>query len=189
MELTPEQQGAIEKGVGLLFALGKHSEANALRSLLDPPTEQRETAMQRYAQFGVEDDDLDPVERLRAFCSLAMNGQDWCDVEPFFDAIIEQRMSDAASEEQPSWTNPMTPYGMLVRALRIVAGTTLMDMATFLGRGPAELSALEFGRRTVTNADIVRAAHYFASLGIQSTTHALTLAAARKAEIERKGES
>lgn len=98
----------------------------------------------------------------------------------------EQRMSDAAPEEQPSWTNPMTPYGMLVRALRIVVGTTLMDMATFLGCSPAQLSALEFGRKPVTNSDIVNAAHYFASFGINSTTHALTMAT-RKAEIERQG--
>ncbi|WP_430229622.1 hypothetical protein [Paraburkholderia tropica] len=97
-----------------------------------------------------------------------------------------ERMSDAAREEEPSWTNPLTPYGMLVRALRIVAGATLMDMANFLGRGPAALSSLEFGRKPVTNTDIVDAASYFASVGIQSTTHALTIAA-RKAEIERSG--
>jgi hypothetical protein len=95
-----------------------------------------------------------------------------------------ERMSDAAREETPSLTNPLTPYGMLVRALRIVAGTTLMDMANYLGRGPAELSSLEFGRKPVRNADIVDAAHYFASFGIHNTTHELTIAA-HKAEIER----
>ncbi|WP_322080330.1 helix-turn-helix domain-containing protein, partial [Burkholderia cenocepacia] len=71
----------------------------------------------------------------------------------------------------------LTPYGMLVRALRIVSGTTLMDMAEHLGRGPAELSAIEFGRKPVRDADIVDAAHFFACAGIQSTTHALTIAA------------
>ena len=81
------------------------------------------------------------------------------------------------TEEQPSLTNPLTPYGMLVRALRIVSGTTLMDMAQHLGRGPAELSAIEFGRKPVRDADIVDAAHFFACAGIQSTTHALTIAA------------
>jgi hypothetical protein len=29
----------------------------------------------------------DPLERLRFFCSLAMSGQDWLDVEPFFDDV------------------------------------------------------------------------------------------------------
>jgi len=81
------------------------------------------------------------------------------------------------TDEQPSLTNPLTPYGMLVRALRIVAGTTLMDMAQHLGRGPAELSSIEFGRKPVRNADILDAAHFFACVGIQSTTHALTIAA------------
>lgn len=33
------------------------------------------------------DKEPDPLERLRFFCSLAMNGQDWLDVEQFFDAV------------------------------------------------------------------------------------------------------
>ena len=33
------------------------------------------------------DSEPDPVERLRFYCSLAMQGQDWLDVEPFFDAL------------------------------------------------------------------------------------------------------
>ncbi|MBR8234654.1 helix-turn-helix domain-containing protein [Burkholderia sp. AU42008] len=81
------------------------------------------------------------------------------------------------TDEQPSLTNPLTPYGMLCRALRIASGTTLMDMAEHLGRGPAGLSAIEFGRKPVRDADIVDAAHFFACVGIQSTTHALTIAA------------
>jgi hypothetical protein len=35
--------------------------------------------------FGELEDD--PLERLRFFCSLAMNRQDWLDVEPFFDDV------------------------------------------------------------------------------------------------------
>lgn len=46
-----------------------------------------QTAKQRYDDFHVADEETDPVERLRAFCSLAMNGQDWVDVEPFFAAL------------------------------------------------------------------------------------------------------
>ncbi|KVX46865.1 hypothetical protein WT31_21520 [Burkholderia territorii] len=92
-------------------------------------------------------------------------------------AAPTQQPSGEVTEEQPSLTNPLTPYGMLVRALRIVSGTTLMDMAQHLGRGPAELSAIEFGRKPVRDADVVDAAHFFACAGIQSTTHALTIAA------------
>ncbi|AYJ74306.1 hypothetical protein phiE131_040 [Burkholderia phage phiE131] len=115
----------------------------------------------------------------------------WCDADEkaFYYAelsLLERLVSLLATtqqpraevtEEQPSLTNPLTPYGMLVRALRIVSGTTLMGMAQHLGRGPAELSAIEFGRKPVRDADIVDAAHFFACVGIQSTTHALTIAA------------
>lgn len=46
-------------------------------------------AKEKFYEFG-GDEEKDPVERLRFFCSLAMNGQDWLDVEPFFDAIKQQ---------------------------------------------------------------------------------------------------
>ncbi len=38
-----------------------------------------------YALGG--DEEPAPLERLRFFCSLAMNGQDWMDVEPFFNDV------------------------------------------------------------------------------------------------------
>jgi hypothetical protein len=34
---------------------------------------------------------LSPIESLRFYCSLAMKGQDWLDVEPFFDAVIAEQ--------------------------------------------------------------------------------------------------
>ena len=43
-------------------------------------------AKARFYEFGGYEDP-DPLERLRFFCSLAMNGQDWLDVEPFFDDV------------------------------------------------------------------------------------------------------
>lgn len=36
------------------------------------------------------DEKESPIERLRFFCSLAMAGQDWLDVEPFFEALAAQ---------------------------------------------------------------------------------------------------
>ena len=47
-------------------------------------------ALQRYKECG-GDDESDPIERLRFYCSLAMSGQDWLDVEPFFDALVADR--------------------------------------------------------------------------------------------------
>lgn len=49
------------------------------------------TAKQRYDELEVDKEETDPLERLRAFCSLAMSGEDWLDVEPFFDAVKAQR--------------------------------------------------------------------------------------------------
>ena len=43
-------------------------------------------AKARFYEFG-GGEEPDPLERLRFFCSLAMHGQDWIDVEPFFDDV------------------------------------------------------------------------------------------------------
>jgi hypothetical protein len=61
------------------------------------PTPERaeKSAKQQYDASGCAEEEPDPIERLRFFCSLAMNGQDWIDVEPFFDAITPER-ADAA---------------------------------------------------------------------------------------------
>lgn len=86
----------------------------------------------------------------------------------------------AGSESQgpaPSFTSALTPYGMLVRALRIVAGTTLMDMSKHLDRGPAELSAIEFGRKPVTDAVLSDSARFFSHAGVPGTMEALRIAA------------
>lgn len=85
------------------------------------------------------------------------------------------------TEEQPSLTNPLTPYGMLVRALRIVTGTTLMDMAKALLTTPAKLSAMEFGREPVTPEFAFDVAAYFDALGVPCTESALRVAAAARA--------
>lgn len=77
------------------------------------------------------------------------------------------------TEEQPSLTNPLTPYGMLVRALRIVTGTLLYDMAKHMRMSPATLSAMEFGRRPVTYTDAFGAADFFEERGIPNTLPAL----------------
>ncbi|MGS1064163.1 helix-turn-helix domain-containing protein [Burkholderia glumae] len=82
-----------------------------------------------------------------------------------------------AGEAVASIANPLTPYGMLVRALRIVAGTTLMEMAIGMGVSPAFLSSLEFGRRPVTYDNAVFASGFFSDKGINDTLPALVHAA------------
>ena len=57
---------------------------NNLRAALE--AEPKQSALTRFKECE-GNTETDPLERLRFFCSLAMNGQDWLDVEPFFDAL------------------------------------------------------------------------------------------------------
>lgn len=50
------------------------------------------TTLERFRECG-GNEEPDPVERLRFFCSLAMSGQDWLDVEAFFDDVLAERAS------------------------------------------------------------------------------------------------
>ncbi len=81
------------------------------------------------------------------------------------------------TDEHPSLTNPLTPYGMLVRALRIVAQTSLYDIGQALLLSPAKLSAMEFGREPVTPEIVREVGTYFESLGIHNMRPALQFAA------------
>ncbi|WP_446333610.1 hypothetical protein ACRHQP_00710 [Burkholderia pseudomallei] len=95
------------------------------------------------------------------------------------DTWSGQPMLRAEVTDEPSLTNPLTPYGMLVRALRIVSGTTLMDMADALLTTPAKLSAMEFDREPVTPEFAFEVAAYFDAIGVLHTASALRAAAAR----------
>lgn len=90
--------------------------------------------------------------------------------------LAELEAAAADKREEPSLTNPLTPYGLLVRALRIVAGITLMDMATALLTTPAKLSAMEFGRTPVTPEFAFDVSAYFDALGVPHTASALRAA-------------
>ncbi|WP_208448823.1 hypothetical protein [Burkholderia cenocepacia] len=81
------------------------------------------------------------------------------------------------TEEQPSLTNPLTPYGMLCRALRIVTGTLLGDMAKHMRTSPATLSAMEFGRTPVTPEIVREVGKFFEGRGIGNMRPALQHAA------------
>ena len=65
------------------------------------------TALERFNELGGYDE-LCPLERLRFFCSLAMNsngGQDWLDSEPFFDRL-KYEMKKARMYEKLRRMNP-----------------------------------------------------------------------------------
>lgn len=76
----------------------------------------------------------------------------------------------------PDFTSPLTPYGLLVRALRIVAGTNLHDMSKALLTTPAKLSAMEFGRAPITEEFAFDVSAYFDALGVPDTLAALKVA-------------
>ena len=59
-------------------------ESNKFYESLDK--KELEKALEKFVECGGWDE-VDPVERLRFFCSLAMVGQDWLDVEQFIDDI------------------------------------------------------------------------------------------------------
>lgn len=98
--------------------------------------------------------------------------------DEFSRLLAHAALSADGGEISPSLTNSLTPYGMLVRALRIVADTTLMEMAQRCHVPPSHLSASEFGRKTVTDDDAMSAAVFFASKGIAGTLGMLQAAIA-----------
>ncbi|VVE59539.1 hypothetical protein PIN31009_05579 [Pandoraea iniqua] len=98
-------------------------------------------------------------------------------------------LSADGGEESPSLTNPLTPYGMLVRALRIATATTLMDMARHHNTRPSLLSGMELGRKPVTIDDAIAASEFFSAHGVAGTLGALTVALqAAIADSQAKGE-
>lgn len=55
------------------------------------PVDAKANAKEKYDKFMAECEEPDPIERLRFFCSLAMGGKNWIDVEEFFDDLIAER--------------------------------------------------------------------------------------------------
>lgn len=45
-------------------------------------------SLEEYNDLMEGAEEPDTIERLRFFCSIAMLGNDWLDVEPFFDDVI-----------------------------------------------------------------------------------------------------
>ncbi len=55
------------------------------------------SAMDDFKRAEIECGDLSdetPLERLRFYCSLAMNGQDWLDSEVFFDDLLKDKSKE-----------------------------------------------------------------------------------------------
>ena len=66
------------------------------------------SALKQYNEIRAEDpadDGGTALERLRFFCSLSMPGQDWLDVEPFFDDA-EQELAKLEQQAEPVQAEP-----------------------------------------------------------------------------------
>ncbi|WP_257827212.1 helix-turn-helix domain-containing protein [Burkholderia glumae] len=105
----------------------------------------------------------------------------------FARALLAASPAPAISESEdaaPSFASPLTPFGQLVRSLRVVTGTLLGDMARAMGVSSAELSAIEFGRRPITPEKVKAISDFFENYGLPRTAPLLqgALDAARKGE-------
>lgn len=74
-----------------------------------------------------------------------------------------------SEDAAPRFDSPLTPFGQLVRSLRVVTGTLLGDMARAMGVSSAELSAMELGRRPIAPEHVGAASEYFQSCGLPRT--------------------
>lgn len=84
-----------------------------------------------------------------------------------------------------NFKSPLTRYGSLVRCLRNMADTSLMEMSRATGFTPAQLSAMEFGRSPVTYLAIMDAHTFFASKGIPVTLELLMHAAQHTLDLKK----
>lgn len=93
-----------------------HLIVDAMTLLATPAAPARQPALERFNEFVLDEDGpLSPVERLRAFCSFAMSGQDWIDVEPFFDALTAAPAAPA--EPVTGWRMvPVEPTPEILKA-------------------------------------------------------------------------
>lgn len=80
--------------------------------------------------------------------------------------------------------NPLTPFGLLVRSLRIMANTTLMEMATFTQHTPAQFSAIECGREQLTAETVCFVHRFFHDKGIDVSLYLLQQAADVRRHVE-----
>jgi len=85
-----------EDANGYYAKIANDAIAAALASTQAEPVAQAETTKQKFDRLWEFEPGYDPVEALRFFCSLAMSGRDWLDVEPLFDALT------AALQPEPS---------------------------------------------------------------------------------------
>jgi hypothetical protein len=106
IEVATSLRAALEKQAEPVSAPPKSFRVGYMTGYDDGRRELREKqqaepvrALQRYTEIAEEEPSIDmgsALERLRFFCSLSMSGQDWLDVEPFFDAVKKEQAEPVA---------------------------------------------------------------------------------------------
>lgn len=61
----------------------------------------------------------------------------------------------------------ITPIGRIIREARIATGTTMVDMATFLGMKPSAVCAIETGKTPMPPGFLNRVADFFNAVNLE----------------------
>ena len=96
----------LEGAVPREWALEAYNELRRLAALVEAqqpaPSAAAIRALDAYNSDTRDADPGSPLERLRFFCSLAMNGQDWRDAEQFFNELAAQPSPAPQADSQPA---------------------------------------------------------------------------------------
>lgn len=120
----------------------------------------------RKSNGEVDYTDEAPVKHLGLFdlepCITASSAEAYANAR-----VAEALAAQASGQADPMeiLRNPLSPWGFLVRALRCVSGTTLMDMSKHTGKTSAELSNFEFGRASPDDRMIGKVQDFFCERG------------------------
>ena len=100
-----EYLGPFVEGIKVL----KTQLAAAQEEINSPP------AIDAYEMYMADDEESNPVERLRFFLSLALKDQDWIDVEKFIDDVSNHiaKAEQRVAEWQPIETAPKDAFVLL----------------------------------------------------------------------------
>lgn len=85
-------------------------------------------------QSDSQEEEMPPLERLRFFCSNVMKGQDWIDVEPFFDGVTAELSSQAVQVRKldatvANWENTSKSQSANYATLALTHSSTKSELA------------------------------------------------------------
>lgn len=106
------------------------SELLAENERLNQQNQTNEPALKRYTELMDGSEEMEPIERLRFFCSLALSCQDWLDIEPFIDEILKETKD--LREDRDHWKDLGTQAANFVE-VPIVMRTHFTGKSPYVG--------------------------------------------------------